>query len=493
MAISDAGVCNKGRDMRDVRSRILSFWGYARTLLGDIASKTTVLDQFLRSLILEYGVERSAFERFFLSDSLRRSNAFFCAIRMEIKKGLYWGKKTLSFLSIAQHFNKGMNHIRARRIELQRDLGDTCTRSAAMDKDKGFFLMGHLISKLQGLMTIDLYDCMRRTGKTADLLGRTGEVVLGLTEEWVVGLARIYFGIAGKDTSELKIEKDCFCLNHYCTYRTYLVLHEYHEICRFVKHSLEDGIAGCISRFYGIEWRSGVNGFRNIHSVTYFDKQGFLASEGTCLGILRHSKKVDFTDCAGTTSIGLSLGKGYFSSNVLDGLKALILFKQSRANRNGTERYRYFKFMDGLGRFNDHLARVYKDLSFGGCAEVDMVDGCDPFKKGLFFVVRPPCKSWRKVRQLSGGERTVASLALIFARYEFRRNPLYVMDEVDAALDSKNSIVLGKYISLRILESQILSISLRIELFSFAERFFIAYRLAGHTRTVICNYKELIV
>lgn len=117
---------------------------------------------------------------------------------------------------------------------------------------------------------------------------------------------------------------------------------------------------------------------------------------------------------------------------------------------------------------------------------MDMIDGCDPFKKGLLYVVRPPCKSWRKVRQLSGGERTVASLALIFARYEFRRNPLYVMDEVDAALDSKNSIVLGKFLSGRISESQILSISLRIELFGFAERFILVYKLAFHTRTVIC-------
>jgi structural maintenance of chromosome 4 len=48
--------------------------------------------------------------------------------------------------------------------------------------------------------------------------------------------------------------------------------------------------------------------------------------------------------------------------------------------------------------------------------------------------------------KLSGGEKTLASLSLIFALHIFKPSPLYCMDEIDAALDYKNVAVVGKYI-----------------------------------------------
>jgi structural maintenance of chromosome 4 len=48
--------------------------------------------------------------------------------------------------------------------------------------------------------------------------------------------------------------------------------------------------------------------------------------------------------------------------------------------------------------------------------------------------------------KLSGGEKTLSSLALIFALHIFKPSPLYCMDEIDAALDYKNVAIVGKYI-----------------------------------------------
>ena len=60
--------------------------------------------------------------------------------------------------------------------------------------------------------------------------------------------------------------------------------------------------------------------------------------------------------------------------------------------------------------------------------------------------VRPPKKSWKNISNLSGGEKTLSSLALIFALHHYKPTPLYVMDEIDAALDFKNVSIVANYI-----------------------------------------------
>lgn len=60
--------------------------------------------------------------------------------------------------------------------------------------------------------------------------------------------------------------------------------------------------------------------------------------------------------------------------------------------------------------------------------------------------VRPPKKSWKNISNLSGGEKTLSSLALVFALHHFKPTPLYVMDEIDAALDFKNVSIVANYI-----------------------------------------------
>lgn len=62
------------------------------------------------------------------------------------------------------------------------------------------------------------------------------------------------------------------------------------------------------------------------------------------------------------------------------------------------------------------------------------------------FSVRPPKKTWKVITNLSGGEKTLSSLALVFALHYYKPSPLYVMDEIDAALDFKNVSIIAYYI-----------------------------------------------
>merc|ERR1711968_155364 len=93
--------------------------------------------------------------------------------------------------------------------------------------------------------------------------------------------------------------------------------------------------------------------------------------------------------------------------------------------------------------------------------ELELVDSLDPFSEGVVFSVRPPKKSWKNIANLSGGEKTLSSLALVFALHHCYPTPLYVMDEIDAALDYRNVSIIANYIKERTRNAQFIIISLR--------------------------------
>ena len=59
------------------------------------------------------------------------------------------------------------------------------------------------------------------------------------------------------------------------------------------------------------------------------------------------------------------------------------------------------------------IATLVKMITLGGDAELELVDSLDPFSEGIVFSVRPPKKSWKNISNLSGGEKTLSSLALV--------------------------------------------------------------------------------
>ena len=133
-------------------------------------------------------------------------------------------------------------------------------------------------------------------------------------------------------------------------------------------------------------------------------------------------------------------------------------------------------------------------ITLGGNAELELVDSLDPFSEGIVFSVMPPKKSWKNISNLSGGEKvihsrnlqhlfviyiqklthlylkTLSSLALVFALHHFKPTPIYVMDEIDAALDFRNVSIVANYIKERTKNAQFIIISLRNNMFELADR-----------------------
>ncbi|KAI9841220.1 MAG: hypothetical protein M1838_003665 [Thelocarpon superellum] len=121
-------------------------------------------------------------------------------------------------------------------------------------------------------------------------------------------------------------------------------------------------------------------------------------------------------------------------------------------------------FMEGFSMISLRLKEMYQMITMGGNAELELVDSLDPFSEGILFSVMPPKKSWKNISNLSGGEKTLSSLALVFALHHYKPTPLYVMDEIDAALDFRNTekvSIVASYIKERTKNAQFIVISLR--------------------------------
>lgn len=162
-----------------------------------------------------------------------------------------------------------------------------------------------------------------------------------------------------------------------------------------------------------------------------------------------------------------------------------------RALYDKHKRKRTEEFFAGFGEITMKLKEMYQMITLGGAAELELVDSLDPFTEGIVFSVRPPKKSWKNISNLSGGEKTLSSLALVFALHHFKPTPLYFMDEIDAALDFKNVSIVGTYIKERTKNAQFIVISLRSEMFELADTLVGIYKTYNATKSATINIKKL--
>ncbi|CAB3359778.1 Hypothetical predicted protein [Cloeon dipterum] len=158
---------------------------------------------------------------------------------------------------------------------------------------------------------------------------------------------------------------------------------------------------------------------------------------------------------------------------------------------NQVKKQRYQEFMAGFMIINQKLKEVFRMISIGGDAELELQDTFNPFLEGIAFSVRPRNKAWTQIDRLSGGEKTLSSLALVFGLHYFKPSPFYMMDEIDAALDTRNVSIIGHYIKKFTVNCQFIVISLRAEMYDLFERRIIGvFKPDGCTRTVAIDPRE---
>ena len=95
-------------------------------------------------------------------------------------------------------------------------------------------------------------------------------------------------------------------------------------------------------------------------------------------------------------------------------------------------------FKETFDQVRENFIYTYDKLSGGGVADLKLIDSEDPLESGIDIIARPPGTRLKNVTLLSGGQRTMAAVALLFAIYLVKPSPFCVLDEIDAALDDAN-------------------------------------------------------
>jgi chromosome segregation protein len=104
------------------------------------------------------------------------------------------------------------------------------------------------------------------------------------------------------------------------------------------------------------------------------------------------------------------------------------------------------QFVEQFQLINKNFSIVFRELFEGGHAEVQLSDAENVLESGIDIIVQPPGKKLQNMMLLSGGERAMVAIALIFAILRMRPAPFYILDEIEASLDDSNVYKFADYI-----------------------------------------------
>ncbi|MGK0186317.1 MAG: chromosome segregation protein [Verrucomicrobiales bacterium] len=104
------------------------------------------------------------------------------------------------------------------------------------------------------------------------------------------------------------------------------------------------------------------------------------------------------------------------------------------------------KFSETFDKVRSHFQKVFKELfGHGSKADLLLLDENDPLESGIEVIAKPPGKKLQSITLMSGGERSMTAVALLFSIYKVKPSPFCVLDELDAPLDDSN---IGRFLKM---------------------------------------------
>ena len=137
--------------------------------------------------------------------------------------------------------------------------------------------------------------------------------------------------------------------------------------------------------------------------------------------------------------------------------------------------------------FQDTFARLFR----GGEAELELTDPENPLETGVDITARPPGKRLKRLSLLSGGEKALTAIALLFAFLEVNPSPIYVLDEIDSSLDDANLDMFAEFIKEYSQYSQFIIVTHRKRLMAIADTVYgVTMSKNGVSRLVSIQYDK---
>ena len=185
---------------------------------------------------------------------------------------------------------------------------------------------------------------------------------------------------------------------------------------------------------------------------------------------------------------GLESRHEFLSTQVqdLNSSKAQLQQLINRLNKQSRD-----KFQETFDEIRSHFQEIFRKLFGGGKADIMLEDAEDILEAGIEVIAKPPGKETRSISLLSGGEKSMTALALLFSVFKTKPSPFCFLDEVDAALDEANNERFNMLVQEFQKESQFVVITHSKRTMSIADVLFgITMQIRGVSKKISVRFGE---
>ncbi len=130
------------------------------------------------------------------------------------------------------------------------------------------------------------------------------------------------------------------------------------------------------------------------------------------------------------------------------------------------------QFKEQFAKIQTEFDKVFKELFGGGEGKLELLDSEDVLEAGVLVIAQPPGKKLQNMMQMSGGEKALTAISLLFAIQNLKPSPFCLLDEIEAALDESNVGRFAGYIHKLTKNTQFIVITHRRGTMDRADRLF---------------------